>query len=101
VVLGSVVVYGHPEERTAAQRRAFERALFGHTDRSKNGRYAYERAGYLTGKPHVVVRRAVLLVPLDEGDALAAFVRARGAWAWVRRVELSAAEARRLYPLPR
>ncbi|HVL87270.1 MAG TPA: hypothetical protein VM681_04565 [Candidatus Thermoplasmatota archaeon] len=99
MALGWVLVYGHEAEATAAARRRFERKLFGYVDRSHRGKYAYERPGFLTGKPHRRLRRGALLLPLDLGEKVAAFVREHEGWVWSRKVELSPTEAKQLYPL--
>jgi hypothetical protein len=97
MVLGWIVVYGPGEGASIAEKTRLERALHGWTDRSRG--YRYERPGLLTGKPHLRLAKGAVAVPLDLGKAVEGAVRANGGWAWARKVELTAAEAKTLYPV--
>lgn len=100
MVLGWILSFGLPSGTSPGTRRRFERALFGYTDNSNHGAYEYERDGFLSEKPHFIVRPGVLLVPLDLGAKTERFMRNHGASVWRRRLELSLTEAKKLYPVP-
>lgn len=70
--------------------------LFGYTDWSNHGRYAYERKGLLSELSFLHLRRGVLVVPLKMGEAARLLVEAETACVWMRRVELTAEDERKL-----
>lgn len=83
-----IVVYGHPPGTLPAKMNKLRRELFGYTDQSNRGRYEYDRAGILTGRPCLQLRSGVVVVPLDLGPSVELALARHGAWAWVRRVRL-------------
>lgn len=100
MVFAWILSYGLPSGTSAGDRRRFERALYGYTDSSNHGGYAYERDGFLSEKPHLIIRPGVLVVPLDLGARTERFLREHDASVWRRRVELGLREAKQLHPIP-
>lgn len=70
--------------------------LFGYTDRSNHGQYEYERRGLLTGHAILHLRRGVVAVPLDVGEAARLLVLEEKARVWLRRVELEPEDVARM-----
>lgn len=83
-----ILVYEHPPGTGTARMNRLHHLLFGYRDRSNHGRYEYERKGLLSGKPFLRLRRGVVAIPLEVGEAARLLVEAEKARVWLRRVEL-------------
>jgi hypothetical protein len=83
-----ILVYEHPSGTSVARMNRLRNRLFGYTDRSNRGRYEYQRPGLLTGRPFLRLKRGVVALPLDLGEAARLLVVEEEAWAWLRKVEL-------------
>jgi len=91
-----ILVYAHRPGTSPARMNRLHNRLFGFKGRSNYGRYKYEQRGVLTGRSFLHLRRGVLVVPLDLGEAVRLLVEAEKARAWLRRVELEPEDERRL-----
>lgn len=91
-----ILVYVHRPGTSRSQMNRLHTQLFGFKGRSKYGKYKYEHKGLLTGRAYLNLRRGVLVLPLDMGEAARLLVEAEKATAWLRRVELSPEDETRL-----
>ncbi|HVL88137.1 MAG TPA: hypothetical protein VM681_09080 [Candidatus Thermoplasmatota archaeon] len=90
---GFVLVYGHPPAASRTSMNRLQRALFGWTDRGR------ERPGLLAGKPHLLLRRNVLLLPADLAPRVEEVAKEHGAWVWKKAVALSPGELSKVPPV--
>lgn len=88
-----IVVYGHPPKTPPSTMNRLRHELFGYTDQSNRGRYEYDRAGVLSGKPYLQLRKGVIVVPIDLGPRVEMLLGQHGAWTWIRRVKLEPEDA--------
>lgn len=91
-----IMVYAHPPGASPSRMNRLHNRLFGYKGRSKYGRYAYESKGLLSGRAFLHLRRGVLALPLDVGEAARLLVEAEKARVWLRLVELTAEDEARM-----
>lgn len=83
-----IVVYGHPPNTPTNRMNKLRQELYGYTDRSNQGQYQYERPGLLTGKPYILLKKGVLVVPYHLGPEIQLLLARHDVWTWIRRVQL-------------
>ena len=74
----------------------FCREFYGYKDKSNNGKYTYERPGFIDRFKHIRVLRGLIIAKMHDVDEIVTFLKGHNAEVFVREVVLLHSDAQKL-----
>lgn len=85
---GKVIIFKLTAEYTRKERARFYREFYGYVDKSNHGRYRYRRKGVLSGIPHIIPARSVIVLHRKDSGRVIRFLKNHGANVFARDIQL-------------
>jgi hypothetical protein len=85
---GMIIIFRLKAEHTRRERARFYREFYGYVDRSNHGRYRYRRKGVLSGIPHIMPARSVIVLHRKDSEQVIEFLENHGADVFARDIRL-------------